>query len=555
VLDGPAASTTSISLNSSRPTYALVPTTVQIKKGFTKAQFDLHHSGIQGNYVVNVSADYLGRDVEKSVLLADQLPVGIAPIPAALGWDQSRYPIYPVLSNPGADGRFTGSLGPGSYSPLEHPDLALAARGPAYYVDAAIGDDRNSGLPLAPFASIGQAQWALNLGGRPGRIYVRGGQEYDRLRNFNAGLFLSPAVHTIYIAHGGRVKVSTRESALDGWQPSPLYPTCQVHLGSLPLAPARVLNPLTRDAWGLVMDMVSTSSLLVCSLTPNSWYYREGDGKLFVNRADGLKVSNENTTILSQEPNFVYGGNVPCSVALVGATAQDGFDLEGGARDRASSAFQYHVPSVVLSGNALIYAKNCTFRYAGFYADRQNCNGVGLNSLPGLAFFEECDASGNGADGFNVHDTRANQPRLLTLNCTAYRNGQPGSISSNAWTTHHGVVGIDIGGRYGGSAGFNLHSIDKSRSLLIGTASRSSRGDIAHGGSFAPGEFCVSGAATYWCYWTQAHPTLERDFTYIANVTDARIFRRDAVHTWGRTLPVVPSGTIVDFPAQSEIWR
>jgi hypothetical protein len=172
-----------------------------------------------------------------------------------------------------------------------------------------------------------------------------------------------------------------------------------------------------------------------------------------------------------------------------------------------------------------VYAKNCSFRYAGFWNGAQNGNGTNVNNFSGTSIFIGCDASGNSSDGFNFHDSRVFGHQALTLNCTGIRNGLVGSTSNNGWTSHEGTVGIDIAGYYWANAGYTCASIDTSKSLFVGTVAGASRGDKIFGGSYDPGEFRVLNSATYWCFATLALPTSGSGYAYAASDTSTIYYR------------------------------
>jgi hypothetical protein len=197
------------------------------------------------------------------------------------------------------------------------------------------------------------------------------------------------------------------------------------------------------------------------------------------------------------------------------------------------------------SRKSVVYANNCTFRYTGYFKGPQKGNGITVNNFSGTSIFIRCDASGNGSDGFNFHDTRHFGLQSLTVNCTGRRNGLEGSTSNNGLTSHEGVVLIDVSGYYLGNSGYTVHSIDHSKTFLVGTVARNSRGDKIFGGTFDPGEFRVSDAAQLWLYATLALPSENYGAAYTAS---------DSAIIYHRFLPAIGGSVIVDQTARFKAY-
>ena len=239
------------------------------------------------------------------------------------------------------------------------------------------------------------------------------------------------------------------------------------------------------------------------------------------------------TCTVSSTTSMVTGQ--PCKIV---GTA--GLAFDGTYTATVTSGTQFTVPSAATgtytasSGSVVqnysrtnvVYAKDCSFGYAGFWNNSsRDGNGVNLNNYGGTGIFINCDASGNGADGFNFHDTRLLGLQALTLNCTGWRNGIVGSQSNNGWTSHEAVVGIDIAGDYFGNAGYTCHSINQAKSFLAGTVARGSRGDKIYGGSYIPGEFRISNTGSMWLFATLAIPAGANDYAYAITDTATMYYR------------------------------
>jgi hypothetical protein len=278
-----------------------------------------------------------------------------------------------------------------------------------------------------------------------------------------------------------------------------------------------------------------------------TWFYDAAGQKLYIHRGDGKPVrlvEGATTAILRRVSNFIFTGANQCSLFFRGEGPADGIDLEGGAHSPGAGSLLYTSSSPRSAGKTLIFARNCSFRYAGSAGEKQNSNGASLNNFSGLAYFDQCDFSGNATDGFNVHDTRKHGSYALTVNCTGVRNGLPGSVSCNGWTTHEGVIAIDVAGYYAANHGYNVHTINTTRSLMIGTTASQSLGDRAFGGAFDPGEFRTSDAAQMWCVRTRAIPAQATATAYLAS--EASNLRKQSVYKLGGITRNTPQATISD---------
>ncbi len=453
-------------------------------------------------------------------------------LPAGLSWNTGSWPIFVNLKAPNMLERPFGVLSAGSFDPLTASAYTTAIAGTTVYVASTGNDTTGDGTVGNPYLSIQKAVSILNAGGSPGRIRVAAGL-YHKDTNFTKGNAANVAtVDIVYEATGGRAVVTTHDNTLT-WTLDGTYTNCYGS-SSLANAPARVLNFADRDAYGLHPDFIKAPDAATCNATPGSWYYDSGGTKLYINRGDGLVVtstgSTANSRVYRSVPNFFINGATQRNFWLKGQNPGDGFDLEGAANTGATASCM----NVTFSGSSsgkILYAKDCSFRYAGYYNGSQAGNGVGINNFSGIGWFENCDASGNGADGFNCHDTNVYGANFLTLNCTGYRNGVIGSTSNNGWTTHEAVIGIDIGGDYEANAGCTCHSINTAKSFMVGTRAAKSRGDIIFGGTFRRAEFRVSNTAAMYCFNTRAIPANAATHAYQASDT-ASIFTRS---TWPNT--------------------
>lgn len=434
-----------------------------------------------------------------------------APIPPALGWDQTNFPLSISLIDYDQGRRSLGSV---TLDPRTFPSYAACLAGLTVWASPSGSDATGNGSQASPYRSIWKAQQAVNASAAPGTVKVVGGSPgiYTKDQNFSISVSTNvPTVDTLYMATGGRVVSHTAGNVT--WA-ADTTPCCSTATRS---SVYRVVDLLTKDRDGIYREFVNVSSAALCRLLP--WTWNLTGTTLIVNRGDGLTAADANTRAYLNLTNFQATG-VALNLFFVGQNPGDGFDFEGGTAGALNGSFTTAgaVPKV-------IFASDCTFRYAGAYGTTNNGNGISVNSFVGLAMFDKCDASANQSDGFNFHDVHAlGGCYFLTVNCSGYRAGLPGSVSNNGWTAHEGTIGIDVAGLYSDGAGCTAHVIDTVKAFMAGTTCRKSRGDIALGGGFLPSEFRTAGTAQMWCFNTRAQPANSGAWAYQA--TDSSTIRK-----------------------------
>lgn len=128
---------------------------------------------------------------------------------------------------------------------------------------------------------------------------------------------------------------------------------------------------------------------------------------------------------------------------------------------------------------------------------------MATEGVNGLIWFVGCDASGGATDCWNWHDVVANtQSYIVTENCTGMQANPIGApyVSCNGWTNHDSCIAVDIAGRYSRNSGVSLHTINTSKTLLVGTEVRDSLGDRHNGGGNFPAELKAEDTAQIWTY-------------------------------------------------------
>lgn len=412
------------------------------------------------------------------------LSQSVVEIPAALGWDKDNYPISLFLNN-----YLENSIGSCSHTPEQifgFCSVALSAPTTTYYVSTG-GSDGNTGLSTAQsLRSIHAAITKANATGQPARVFVAAG-EYPRANNFSNNT-VYPTVDIAFVATGGRVIAGTHDAYTAPTADATFTLTYSWALTNV----SRVVDLLDRvPGSGLYRELAYVSSPTLCNNTPNSWTL--SGGNIYIRRADGLAVTNANTRVYRAATANLKTTTTPVSLYLGGESGNDGFDLEGGDATAVANLGTF----TSASGRDAIVAKNCTFRYGGGQSGL-TARGMWVGTLNGIAAFFNCDASGNQTDGWNFHrDLASTVTHVLTMNCTAYSNGRL-QTSSNSWTLHDDVVGIDVAGWFEDSAGGNVRSIQTTRQLLAGTVIVGDRGDIIAGGSVGPTGIAMSDTAKAW---------------------------------------------------------
>lgn len=425
--------------------------------------------------------------------------------PAGLSWDFTTYPLTASLV-PLPDGRTVAQVNKRARDFFDVASTARTAPARTFYVNSGgartigadawgAGLDTNNGTSFAtPFLSISKALTAVNAGTTPAAVYVAFGLYpqtlYPSLGN------VSTQVDVALIAVGGRVVTGAWDDAVTFAADATHTSTYKTTAALADCTSVMWLDLLTRD--GHYGEGVQVATPALCNITPGSWCLSGTD--LYVHRPDGTAPTVANTRVY-RKINQVFRivrSVAPPNVFIGGADANSGFDFEGGYSG---------VLTVSISGdygvNRVLAVENSTFRYAPTIDTGggviSTARGVNLGSWRGLAVFENCDASANGTDGFNAHSTRsANRNQfLLTINCTGINNGR-NQQSSNGWSIHENMVGIDLAGRYERSRGGAVRNINDSLSWMAGTAALDDLGDKAAGGSVAPTAFRVDDQAVMW---------------------------------------------------------
>lgn len=382
-----------------------------------------------------------------------------------------------------------GAVGKSATQLFDLFSTARSAPGALYYVSIQSGNGTSgTGASGAPFQSIHKAVTTANTAGQPATILVAAG-DYPRANNPSNGGAVLPTVDLALIATGGRVRTGTWDAFA-----APAVDATFGNCYSFAVATVnRVVDRLATDRFGNAVELTGVATAAQCNVRPGSWALV--GGTVYINRADGLAVTNVNTRVFRGSTGAIKV-TAPVSLFLGGQAAGDGFDIEGGS----SAACLNYAPATVPAAMKAVVVDGCSFKYAGGPAEPNAC-GVAINSVHGLVALFNCAADANATDGFNLHNTTAPAAasHMVTVNCSATNNGRFPSVSCNGWTTHENVVGIDVAGVYRANRGGSLRSINSSISWLAGTRVDQDLGDLAHAGSVSATAVRVDDTARYFC--------------------------------------------------------
>jgi hypothetical protein len=289
-------------------------------------------------------------------------------------------------------------------------------------------------------------------------VYVAAG-EYERANAFcNASATVVPTQECAYIAVGGRVTCGTWGALTFALDQGTTYSVARSNA-------KRVLDWLSKDAYGDYTELTLAASLAACRATPGTWF--TDNVTVYVNRSDGAAVTTANTKVLLQAVEGI-------EMTTSGNMYIEGFDQVGGT-----------VGNVRLRNNATgrFVAKECTFKFSGASTPVDAVQVLNVK----LAVFIDCIAAKPTKDGFNFHESGGVEPTGITINCIGRNCGDGSTNSNNGLTYHDGCVGIDVGGIYYGNRGGNCaHTNADTQVWQVGTQSWGSLGDLDISGGTTP---------------------------------------------------------------------
>lgn len=462
-------------------------------------------------------------------------------IPPGLGWDSTNYPITPSITYQSGSPAI-GSAGITSTALFDSFSKARSAPGATFYAAATGGSDSNNCLTSgAACASIGHAVSLCNTAAVPCTIFVTNGGSTTPIfykgagfTNFNT---VFPTVDIAYIATGGSRFVMCFCDAFSAPSKDGTFTNTYSYTVS---NVERVVDTTRRDAYGDYVELTNVATAAIANITPNSWALVAGT--IYIQRYDNTAVTNANTRVYRAlgGANFYLNNATQTSAYIGGATAGDGFDIEGGT-DGLKTNFTTYVAT-----KGAIVVSNATLKYGGgIVTTTGNCASV--HSFNGIVAYFNVQANACAADGFNGHNdltlsggTAATS--ILTVNSAAFDNGRGTSQSNNGWTNHDDVRAIDIGGWYWGNHGGSVRDVNTSRAYALGTFVQNDFGDIALGGIQPPTAYRVDDTAQMWVDSTQLQMPAG-SYAYYATSTAAMYLH----NTPGVRQPLAGAGTLSNY--------
>jgi hypothetical protein len=413
-------------------------------------------------------------------------------MPSGLGWDLLSFPIAVALVKSYG---MSPSYGVINFSPEQLFNLkSTALSNPAFtFYSTPTGSDSNPGTEALPVKTGGKLIQLCNATGQSCKVIVDGGSSpgsaYPRTSNFrSAGV--APLVDIAIVARGGRVSVGT----YDNFSTPPLdgtYTNCY----AIPSSGTcdRVVNRWEFDRYGDFVALKNVATPAICNVTPGSWSV--SGSVLYVNRADGLAVTNANTRAYrGAAANVIMTTQV--NLGFFSEDGNSGFDLEG-SNVNAIIDFQITTPGAL--GCSVF--ENCRFLQAGGIVNTA-ARATSINSFNGLVAFFNCSGGGAQTDVFNFHNNYgAAFPFHILINCTGPTTGKLGNQSCNIYTMHEDCIGIAVGGSLCEGHGGTVRHINTSRCWMVGTFVADDLGDavLGGGGSFQPAAVVANDTAQIWC--------------------------------------------------------
>lgn len=416
-------------------------------------------------------------------------------IPAGMRWDHDTFPIELGIVQ-------SFGLAPQHGLVNYTPEGLFSLRSNAYsnpfatFWVSASGSDSNPGTEALPVRSIGKAQALANATGTGCTVMVLAGT-YPRANNprNNASVSVVPAVDTVFIAYGGKVVTGTFDNyatpSVDG-----TYTNC--YKLTLLGACDRVVNRLSFDAWGDYVAFRKVATPTVCNATPNSWcaVVNGASFDIYVNRADGLAVTNANTrTYRTAAATYIMGPQV--NVMFTTLDGASGWDMEG---SNNNGIIDMLCTSPAATPGCSVF-KSIRFQQAGGEANG-SARALSGNSFNGLLAAFNCHGGNPATDIFNIHNNYgAAKAAVLLVNCTGDNPGIAGNQSCNGFTLHEDAIGIDLCGTYREAHGGTIANIGTSTCLLAGTYIENDRGDavLGGGGQQVPVAIMAKDTAQIWC--------------------------------------------------------
>lgn len=451
----------------------------------------------------------------------------IAFAPADIGWDYTKYPLSPQITVIGGHHRL-GSAGITPEALFDLFSVARSAPTTTYYVDIATGSDSNNGLTSGTkFKSINKAITSGNATNSPYKVYVTAGTYY-RSEGFTGTSSIQPTRDVAFVAVGGTVSCSPWDTysspSLDGTYTN-CYPIAVTNVN-------RVLDLRDKRSNNGYGELLNVATAALCNQRPGTW--ASVGGTVYINRADGLAVTQNNTRLVRVGCSFLLNAAAAQSVYIGSDDGLGRWEFQG---SDSVAAMRVTTTSAGGSDKAFV-VKNTSFTHAGgFVSTTARC--AQFDSYPGIVALYACAGSISATDVFNCKNTYSASlpPVFLTVNCYGCPTGSYPGTSCNCWTLHDNVIGMDIAGYYDGGAGGTIHNIGTSKAALVGTYVGNDRGDKFAGGSIEPTAIRAANTCSIDCYNTTVWQRVGGMGYHAADTSTIRLFN-------GCTWPVPYMGNV-----------
>lgn len=337
------------------------------------------------------------------------------------------------------------------------------ATGVTYYVDPAAPAGA-AGTQAAPMR-IGEALLKSDVGTI---IYAPG--EYDRGNHGSGtGTTVTRSINHLAAAPGVRVT---------GWNLTGST-TWTVASGSIyqtsRSGTTQVVDVTNRTAWGDYTKYDKKADL--ASITgPGQW-------ALVGSTVYVWALGNTDLSVLANRVQIRLGVTARTGlVASAGMHYVRGINFEG-CDDGGACA----------QGSAIVIAEDCTFRYSMGSGGVQALGGNGYISI-------RCEASSNGADGFNYHSSAGVNPDFIEIDCYSHHNGLGSSgDTNNATTCHEETRGLRLNGNYDVADGPVVADVNSAKTWNLGCRAGASTAADAQNHSWrADGQVSTSTPAEMW---------------------------------------------------------
>lgn len=430
---------------------------------------------------------------------SDHNHAGLISVPAGFNFDFSRLPgTLAVFKN------LEGSIGWRYDETALIPESCKTAPLSRIIHVSTTGNDSNTGIGtyIGDFSNakrkIISAVTAGNLLSDGYQIIIAPGT-YARLDGFHSSTTSKPVWVRGWCNSTATRPLSTTAEDVT-WTLDATYTNC--YKASRPSALRAIDLTAARDQFGNYSELSRQSSAALCNTTPGSWYT---DGtSVYVRRLDGAAPNFSNTHVLLNTP-WIHGASPAMDIYISDMEFMGGYaDLNAG-------------PTYTFA------AVDCRFSYQG--GEEKYTDAITLLGVK-IGVFIRCEAVAAMKDGFNAHESAGgHDPQMLTLDCTSYGCGWIGHTSNNGWTTHNGIVAIDVNGSYHNTRGALIACVnDGTQAWLVGTRCYQSLGD----GTVLPTNFLFDNLGEFWldsCTGKDSHIDVSSNGGAVIHLRNHRVSR------------------------------